>query len=86
MSFMWWLVGIIFMLFFLIEDSVEIDDRVLNITSTGSTFEVNYDSNVYPLKVQDGNGDYTLEPTFGGMMLIVLSIAFIMIGILIERT
>lgn len=86
MSFMWFLVGAIFLLLFLVEDSIELDDRILNITSSGNDFTATYESNTYPLKVQDGLGNYTLEPTFLGIMLILLSLCFIMMGILIERT
>jgi hypothetical protein len=86
MSFMWFITGAIFLLLFLIEDSIELDDRVYNITSSGSTYTATYESNTYPLKVQDINGDYTPEPTFLGIMLILLSLSFIMMGILIERT
>lgn len=39
----------------------------------------------YDIKVIDENGLYTAEPTFIGIMLIILALSFIMIGILIER-
>jgi hypothetical protein len=86
MSFMWFITGAIFLLLFVVEDSIGLDDRVLTINASGSDFIASYEDNVYPIKVQDVNGDYTLEPTFLGIMLIVLSLAFIMVGILIERT
>jgi hypothetical protein len=86
MSFMWFITGAILLLIFVTEDSIEIDDRVLQINATGDNFTAYYDSNTYPLKVQDIDGNYTAEPSFLGIMLIVLALSFIMVGILIERT
>lgn len=40
---------------------------------------------VYAIKVLDENGEYTAEPTFVGIMLLMLALSFVMIGILIER-
>lgn len=86
MSYMWFLTGIILLLTFIMEDSIQLDNRVANVTGNGDNFTMTYDDNVYPLKVQDSNGDYTAEPNFTGIMLIMLALSFIMIGVLIERT
>lgn len=89
MSFIWFITGAIFILIFVTTNTISIgqlqtEQEYNNVTDTIIN---TYEPNTYDIKVYDEIAqEYTAEPNFIGMMLIVLALAFIMVGILIERT
>lgn len=95
MSTMWFISGAIFLLIFMSVNTISIGytderDRLENSTITANTTEYEYltEGNTpitYDIKVKDVDGNYTMEPNFVGIMLIILSLSFIMVGVLIER-
>lgn len=88
MTFVWFITGCIFLLIFIGVDTLSMGDRTMKINGTATTdLDINlyYENDVYPIKVQDEFGEYTMQPTFIGIMLIVVSLSFIMVGVLIER-
>lgn len=89
MSFIWFTTGIIFLLIFALTNTISIGQLQVNQTYNNVTDAIinGYEPNTYPIKVYDDiNEEYTLEPNFIGIMLIVLCLACIMVGILIEKT
>lgn len=88
MSFMWFLSGAILLLIFLGHDNITLGQLQTNQTYNNVTDTIinTYEGDNYAIKVFDNNTQtYTPEPTFIGMMLIVLALSFIMVGILIEK-
>lgn len=89
MSFIWFITGAIFLLIFVTTETISLGSLPTNQTYDNNTDTIinTYEKDVYPIKVFDNNTNtYTPEPNFVGMMLIVLSLSFIMVGILIEKT
>lgn len=89
MSFIWFITGVIFLLIFVTTETISLGPLLVNQTYDNNTETTihTYENDKYPIKVFDNNTNtYTAEPNFVGMMLIILSLSFIMVGILIERT
>lgn len=89
MSFIWFITGVIFLLIFVTTETISLGALLVNQTYDNNTETTihTYENDKYPIKVFDNNTNtYTAEPNFVGMMLIILSLSFIMVGILIERT
>lgn len=79
-SMLLFLCGGILLMFFLTTDNITIDREIQNVTENvlGDTHTVNYQNNNFELRMPSG------EPTFIGIMFILLSLMFIIVGGLVE--
>lgn len=88
MSTFWFLSGSILLIIFISVNTISIGSLNVNQTYNNVTDTIinTYAPDTFPIKVYDGGTEtYTLEPNFIGIMLIILSLAFIMVGVLIEK-
>lgn len=81
-SFILWLGGIIWLMIFLTTDNIDLGQLNTNQTydNTTNTIFNGYSCNCYPIR-----DSVTLEPSLFGILFIMLSLTYIMVGVLIER-
>jgi len=88
MSFIWFMTGAILLVIFITTDTISLGQLAIaqNYDNATDTIYNTYEPDTFPIKVYDNDTEaYTQEPTFTGIMLIVLSLSFIMVGVLIEK-
>jgi hypothetical protein len=77
-SMLLFLCGGILLLLFLTTDNITVDREIQNVTKSGNTHTMVYDDNNFELRMPSG------EPTFIGIMFILMSLMFIIVGGLVE--
>jgi len=77
-SMLLFLCGGILLLLFLTTDQITIDREIQNVTKSGNTHTVSYEDNNFALRMDTG------EPTFIGIMFILMALMFIIVGALVE--
>jgi hypothetical protein len=77
-SMLLFLCGGILLLLFLTTDKITVDREIQNVTKSGDTHTINYGDNNFDLKMVSG------EPTFVGIMFVLMSLMFIIVGGLVE--
>jgi hypothetical protein len=77
-SMLLFLCGGILLLLFLTTDNITIDREIQNVTKSGNTHTIVYDDNNFELRMPSG------EPTFIGIMFILMGLMFIIVGGLVE--
>jgi hypothetical protein len=77
-SMLLFLCGGILLLLFLTTDNITVDREIQNVTKSGDVHTINYIDNDFALKFPSG------EPTFIGIMFILMSLMFIIVGGLVE--